>query len=177
MNFCSECGAPVARKIPPGDNLPRFVCTQCETVHYVNPKIIVGTIAHRDGSILMCRRAIEPCYGKWTLPAGFMELHETTTEGALRETTEEAGAKVSLQGLFSVIDVPHVSQTHLIYRATLESLVFEPGEETLEVRMMTEAEIPWNEIAFHSVTLTLQYFFKDYSAGSFSVHVDKVDEG
>ncbi len=170
MNFCSHCGAPVSLKVPPGDNLPRHVCDQCGTIHYQNPKVVVGAIATWEDKILMCKRAIEPRYGKWTLPAGFMENNETCGDAALRETLEEAGARVELGPMFTFVDIPHISQIHIIYRARLLHLDFDPGEESLEAVLMHETEIPWDEIAFRSVDYTLKCFFADRRRGHFELH-------
>ena len=170
MNFCSHCGAPVSLKVPPGDNLPRHICEACGTVHYQNPKVVVGAIATWEDKILMCRRAIEPRYGMWTLPAGFMENNETSGEAALRETLEEAGARIELGPMFTFIDLPDISQIHIIYRAKLLHLDFNPGEESLEAALVSEAEIPWNEIAFRSIDYTLKCFFEDRRRGKFDLH-------
>jgi ADP-ribose pyrophosphatase YjhB (NUDIX family) len=165
MKFCSECAAPVSLSIPAGDNRPRYVCASCATIHYQNPKMVMGTIPvwERDGElkILLCKRAIEPRYGYWTLPAGFMENDETTAEAALRETHEEAGANIELGKLFSLLNVARVHQVHMFYLATLVDLDFAPGEESLEVQMFTEAEIPWDELAFPTIRTTLELFFAD----------------
>lgn len=178
MKFCSECAHPVSLLIPPDDNRPRHVCEQCGTIHYQNPKMVVGTIPvwERNGEtrILLCRRAIEPRYGYWTLPAGFMENEETTGEAALRETFEEAGARIELHELFSLLNVPHVDQVHLFYRATLLDLDYQAGTESLEVQLFSEAEIPWEEIAFPTIGQTLRFFFADLarirSGGSYALH-------
>jgi ADP-ribose pyrophosphatase YjhB (NUDIX family) len=165
MKFCSECAHPVTLQIPPDDNRPRHVCTSCGTIHYQNPKMVIGSIPvwQRDGKtrILLCKRAIEPRYGFWTLPAGFMENEETTSDAALRETFEEAGARIELHELFSLLNVPHVHQVHLFYRATLLDLEYAPGTESLEVQLFSETEIPWDEIAFPTVAYTLKFFFED----------------
>lgn len=165
MKFCSECAHPVSLLIPPDDNRPRYVCSQCGTIHYQNPKMVIGSIPvwERDGEtrILLCKRAIEPRHGYWTLPAGFMENDETTTEAALRETFEEAGARVELHALFSLLNVPHVHQVHMFYRATLLDLDYQAGTESLEVELFRESEIPWEDIAFPTVSQTLKYFFAD----------------
>ena len=170
MKYCSACGALVAFKIPAGDTHARHVCEACGTIHYINPKIVVGALAEWEGKILMCRRAIEPRLGFWTLPAGFMENHETTGQGAIRETFEEAKARVELGPMFSLINVPHISQVHIVYRARLLDLDFGPGEESLEVVLMDETQIPWNEIAFRSITLTLQRYIEDRRRGIFGFH-------
>lgn len=170
MNFCSHCGAPVSLKIPAGDNLPRHVCEQCGTIHYQNPKVVVGALVEWEDSILMCRRAIEPRYGFWTLPAGFMENNETTEEAAQRETREEAGAQIALGPMFTYVDLPHISQIHIIYRARLLSLDFHPGEESLEARLIHEADIPWADLAFRSIEYSLKCYFTDRRRGSFDLH-------
>ena len=174
MKFCSRCAAPVARRVPPGDSLPRWVCDQCGEIHYQNPRLVVGSIPEFEGRILLCRRAIEPRYGYWTLPAGFMENDETTGQGALRETTEEAGARVELLAPFSMISVPHVNQVHLFYVARLLDLEFKPGEETLEVALYEEAGIPWKEIAFRTVAATLRHWFADRKKGAFGFHAEDI---
>ena len=133
--------------------------------------MIVGALVHAADRVLLCQRAIEPQYGKWTLPAGFMEMHETTAQGAMREMREEAGAEATLQRLYSLVDVPHLGQTHLIYRATLNHEQFYPGEETLALAMFSEAEVPWEDIAFESVRFTLEKFFIDVALQHFDVHV------
>lgn len=165
MKFCSECANPVSLAIPAGDNRPRYVCAACGAIHYQNPKMVLGSIPvwEADGEIrvLLCTRAIEPRYGYWTLPAGFMENGETTAEAALRETREEAGANVKLGKLFSLLNVVRVQQVHMFYLATLLDLDFAPGEESLDVRLFSEAEIPWDELAFPTVRTTLELFFAD----------------
>lgn len=165
MKFCSECAHPVSLQVPPDDNRARFVCTHCGTIHYQNPKMVIGSIPvwEQDGltQVLLCKRAIEPRYGYWTLPAGFMENEETTAEAALRETFEEAGARIELHELFALLNVPHVHQVHLFYRATLLDLDYAAGTESLEVSLFSEDEIPWSEIAFPTVEHTLRCFFSD----------------
>ena len=174
MRFCSNCGAPVALKIPPGDNLPRHVCDACSTVHYSNPKMVIGCIPEWRDRVLLCRRAIEPRYGLWTLPAGFMENGETVAQAALRETLEEARARVELTGMFSVLSVPHVNQVHIFYRARLLDLEFGPGAESLDVQLYPEAEIPWQEIAFRTVSTTLKHYYTDRTAGAFGFHSGEI---
>ena len=170
MNFCSQCGAPVAHRIPPGDTLPRHVCDACGTIHYSNPKMVVGAIPEWEDRILLCRRAIEPRYGKWTLPAGFMENDETTAEAAARETLEEACARIEVGELYTLIDVPHISQVHIVYRARLLDLDFRAGEESLDMALFTEDEIPWEQIAFRSIAISLRHFFDDRRSGQWGVH-------
>ena len=174
MKFCSYCASPVARRVPPGDTLPRYVCDQCGVIHYQNPLLVVGSIPEAEGRLLLCRRAIEPRYGYWTLPAGFMENDETVSEAALRETREEAGARIGLDGVFSLISVPRVNQVHVFYRARLLDRDFSPGEESLEVAMFDEAGIPWKDIAFRTVALTLRHWFADRTKGSFGFHAEDI---
>lgn len=166
MHYCSDCGQPVSLVIPDDDNRLRHVCADCGTVHYQNPKLVIGTIPwwQADQQVLLCKRAIEPRRGYWTLPAGFMENNETTEEAAQRETIEEAGARVELLGLFALLNVPHVHQVHLFYRARLLDLDFAAGTESLECRLFRESEIPWQDLAFPTVSHTLQRFFADISA-------------
>lgn len=165
MKFCSECAHPVTVAIPEGDNRPRHVCTHCGTIHYQNPKMVIGTVPvwERDGElkVLLCKRAIEPRYGYWTLPAGFMENEETTGQAALRETEEEAGANVELGELFTMLNVAHVHQVHLFYLARLLDLDFAAGIESLDVQLFAEHEIPWDELAFPTIRTTLELFFAD----------------
>jgi len=170
MNFCAHCGQPVRLRIPPDDERERHCCDHCGTVHYQNPKLVLGTIPIWQDKILLCRRAIEPRRGFWTLPAGFMECGETLVEGAQRETIEEAGADITMGALFSIIDVPRIAQVHVFYLAQLNSLQFNPGSETLEVRLCSEADMPWDDLAFHTVRLTLQRFFADRARGAFDLH-------
>ena len=168
--FCSACGHAITRRVPEGDSRERDCCDACGAIHYLNPRPVVGTIPVWGEQVLLCRRAIEPRHGFWTLPAGFMEIGETTAQGAVRETEEEACARVELGPLFSMIDVPAVEQVHVFYRARLLDLDFRPGTESLEVRLFHEAEIPWEEIAFRTVAATLQLFFEDRARGQFGTH-------
>jgi ADP-ribose pyrophosphatase YjhB (NUDIX family) len=171
IKHCKDCGHQVAYRLPDdGDTKPRAICTACTAVHYENPLNVVGTIPHWQGRVLLCKRNIEPRLGKWTLPAGFMELGETTAQGACRETLEEAGAQVELEGLFSVVNVARVGQVHLFYRARLLNDQFDPGHETMEARLYEEADIPWEELAFKTVSETLQRFFEDRRSGRFGFH-------
>jgi ADP-ribose pyrophosphatase YjhB (NUDIX family) len=170
MKFCANCGAPVVQRVPPGDTLARWVCDHCGEIHYQNPKLVIGMVPEHEGKLLLCRRAIEPRYGYWTLPAGFMENDETTAQAALRETLEEAGAAVELQEPYTLISVPRVNQVHLFYRARLQSLDYKPGEETLEIALVEEAKIPWQDIAFRTVAFTLKHWFEDRSRGKYQFH-------
>ena len=146
------------------------MCTVCDTIHYENPLNVVGTVPYWGNKILLCKRNIEPRFGKWTLPAGFMELFETLAEGAARETLEEAGAQFEMEDIFSILNVARVGQVHMFYRARLLSDKFDPGFETIEARLFTEEEIPWDEIAFRTVKATLEHYFADRRAGQFSFH-------
>jgi ADP-ribose pyrophosphatase YjhB (NUDIX family) len=177
MKFCSYCAAAVVKRVPPGDTLPRYVCDQCGVIHYQNPLLVVGSIPEHEGKLLLCRRAIEPRYGYWTLPAGFMENAETTAAGALRETREEAGANIELGDAFSMISVPRVNQVHVFFRARLVDLEFEPGEETLEVALFDEADLPWKDLAFRTVALTLRHWFADRAKGRFGFHAEDIPPG
>ena len=171
IKHCRACGASVVYRLPDdGDTKPRAVCTACNTVHYENPLNVVGTVPYWGDKVLLCKRNIEPRWGKWTLPAGFMELHETVAEGAARETIEESGAQFEMEGFFSLVNVARVGQVHMFYRARLLSDVFEPGFETIEARLFAEDEIPWDEIAFRTVKETLEHYFSDRRAGHFSIH-------
>lgn len=170
IKHCRACGTAVEYLVPADDNRERAVCPACGTVHYVNPLNVVGTIPVWGDQVLLCRRNIEPRYGLWTLPAGFMELGETTEQGALRETDEEAGARVELEGLFSVLNVVRVGQVHLFYRARLLDTDFHPGPETIEARLFKEREIPWDALAFRTVRETLLRYFEDRRHGQFRVH-------
>ena len=171
IKHCKNCGTAVIYRIPDdGDTRERAVCGDCGLVHYENPLNVVGTLPVWQDRVLLCKRNIEPRWGKWTLPAGFMELGETTAEGAARETHEEAGAQIELEGLFTVLSVPRVGQVHLFYRARLLSDVFDPGFETIEARLFRQDEIPWEEIAFRTVKETLVRYFDDRARGRFDVH-------
>ena len=171
IKHCKNCGTAVVYRIPDdGDTRERAVCPACNTIHYENPLTVVGTVPYWGDQVLLCKRNIEPRWGKWTLPAGFMELDETTAQGAARETDEEAGAEIEMEDLFSILNVVRVGQVHLFYRARLLSTRFNPGHETIEARLFTEAEIPWDEIAFRTVKETLEHYFDDRRKGQFSIH-------
>ena len=167
MNYCSHCGAAVQIKVPDGDNRPRYICRECESIHYQNPKIVVGCIPVWEDRILLCRRAIEPRSGLWTLPAGFMENGETTQEGAARETMEEANARVDVGRLYALFNLPHIDQVYMLFHSQLLDLDFSPGAESLEVNLFREEEIPWDEIAFPVVRETLKLFFTDAGNSGF----------
>ncbi|CAN7385652.1 NUDIX hydrolase [Rhizobacter sp. LjRoot28] len=169
IKHCKACGSPTTYKVPADDSLERATCTACLTIHYENPLNVVGTLPIWEDKVLLCRRNIEPRYGKWTLPAGFMELDETTEEGAVRETTEEAGARVELQGLYTLMNVVSVGQVHFFYRARLLDTDFAPGPETIEAQLFAEHEVPWDELAFRTVRQTLEHFFADRRRGQYGL--------
>jgi ADP-ribose pyrophosphatase YjhB (NUDIX family) len=171
IQHCKQCGTAVVYRVPDdGDTKERAVCPNCDTIHYENPLNVVGTVPHWGDKVLLCKRNIEPRFGKWTLPAGFMELNETTAEGAARETDEEAGAQFEMEGLFTLLNVARVGQVHLFYRARLLSDQFKPGTETIEAQLFAEDEIPWDEIAFRTVKETLERYFADRRAGHYGFH-------
>lgn len=171
IKHCKNCGAAVVYQVPPdGDTRERATCAACHTIHYENPLNVVGTVPYWGDKVLLCKRNIEPRWGKWTLPAGFMELDETTAQGAARETDEESGAQIEMGPLFSLLNVRRVGQVHLFYRATLLSEQFNPGYETLEARLFAEDEVPWDELAFRTVKETLERYFADRRAGQFGLH-------
>lgn len=174
MKFCPNCAAALSKRVPPGDSVLRDLCDACGSVHYQNPKLVVGCVPQWQDRILLCRRAIEPRYGYWTLPAGFMENGETAGQGALRETLEEAGARVELMAAFSMISVPKVNQVHVFYRARLLDLEFKPGAESLEVALFEESRVPWKDIAFRTVDRTLKHWFADHAHGAFGFHSEDV---
>ena len=174
MHFCSHCGERVALSIPPGDHLPRYVCPACQTIHYQNPKMVVGTIPEWEDRILLCRRAIEPKHGLWTLPAGFMENSETTAQGAIRETWEEACARVEILSLYTLYNLPHINQVYLMFRATLLNQDFAPGPESLEVALFREQDIPWDQLAFRTIEATLKAYFADRTRGGFGFHMGDI---
>jgi ADP-ribose pyrophosphatase YjhB (NUDIX family) len=176
IKHCKNCGTAVVYRIPDdGDTKERAVCTACFTIHYENPLNVVGTVPHWGDKVLLCKRNIEPRWGKWTLPAGFMELNETVAQGAARETQEESGAQFEMEGLFTLVNIARVGQVHIFYRARLLSDTFDPGHETIEARLFTEAEIPWEEIAFKTVKETLARYFADRRAGHFAIHAIDIE--
>jgi ADP-ribose pyrophosphatase YjhB (NUDIX family) len=170
IHYCPQCGNPVNARVPAGDNRLRAICDACGHIHYENPKLVLGCVAEWQGRVLLCRRAIEPRAGFWTLPAGFMENGESTQAAATRETEEEARAQVNIDNLFALIDIPQISQVHLFYRGVLENGQHAPGEESLETALFPEAEIPWDTLAFRSVRFCLEYYFDDRRRGIFGVH-------
>ena len=174
IQHCRVCGAATQYRIPADDNRERAICSACGEVHYENPLNVVGTVPVWGEQVLLCRRNIEPRHGMWTLPAGFMELGESTADGALRETIEEAGANVEMQELFSVLNVVRVGQVHFFYRARMLDTSLNPGPESIEARLFREDEIPWDLLAFRTVRQTLELFFEDRRRGQFSVHAQDI---
>jgi len=174
MKYCSQCGAELTHRIPEGDDRPRHICDQCNTIHYSNPRVIVGCVPEHEGRILLCRRAIEPRSGLWTLPAGFMENGETTVQGAARETWEEARAQVVDQQLYRLFDVPGINQVYMFYRARIVDGAFDVGPESSEVDLFSEEEIPWREIAFPVVYHTLREYFHDRTSQAWPVRVSAI---
>lgn len=171
VKFCNLCGAPAEFRVPEGDHLPRHICGRCGHIQYFNPRVIVGCVPEwEDGRILMARRNIEPRFGLWTFPAGFMELGETSGQGAAREAREETRADVEIGSLLAVINVPYVSQVYVVHRARMRSATHGPTPESSETRLMHESEIPWSEIAFPTVSHSLRFFFADRAAGRQDIH-------
>ena len=174
MRYCPKCGHQVNMEIPEGDNRERAVCPNCAFIDYDNPRMITGTIPLYQGKVLLCRRNIEPRFGYWTLPAGFMENAETTLQGALRETLEESGSQVIIKQPFSMVSIPHVNQVHIYYLADLPQTDFHPTTESSEVALFALDDIPWDELAFSSVTKTLEFFIADHETGQYGFHEDSI---
>ncbi|HNP37844.1 MAG TPA: NUDIX hydrolase [Woeseiaceae bacterium] len=172
MKYCSQCGAEVTQRTPPGDNRKRWVCERCDTVHYQNPNLVVGCVAEKDGKILLCRRAIDPRRGYWTVPAGFMELGESLAEGAARETLEEACAEIEIGRLFASIDVVDSGQVHMFFTGKLTG-GYGVGEESLETRLFAEKDIPWDDLAFRSGRFALERYFADRGSNN-GVHMHEL---
>ena len=177
MKFCPHCSANLILRTPEGDNRARYCCDSCNTIYYQNPKNVVGTIPVYEDKILLCKRAIEPRKGKWTLPAGFMENGESSLEGAIRETKEEAGAEVTIKSdsLYTLFNLPTINQVYIFFRAELSNLEFFPGIESEEVLLYKERDIPWSEIAFPVVKTTIENYFEDKRSGSFPVRMFTVN--
>ncbi len=175
MKFCSQCGASVTLRVPSGDTLERHVCDACHVIHYQNPRMVVGCVVEWDDRILLCRRAIEPRHGLWTVPAGYLEIGETLEQGARRVTLEEANARVEIGPLYAVYNIPHISQVYLLFRARLLDPEVRPGAETLEVELYTEADVPWDRLAFATVRNTLQHYFSDRRKGEYQLHMGTIE--
>ena len=174
MNFCSNCGEEITLSTPPGDDRPRYLCKSCGTIHYENPKVVVGCIPEKNGKILLCRRAIEPRAGKWTLPAGYLENGETVSQGAKRETYEEAGANILISAPYALFNICHINQIYLIFRGRLVDDHIQAGSESTEVRLFSEPDIPWDQIAFTVIEATLRLYFKDKPSGLFPFHIGDI---
>jgi ADP-ribose pyrophosphatase YjhB (NUDIX family) len=171
MKFCTLCGQHLSLRIPEADDRERHVCDGCGHVHYQNPRVIVCALPCHEDKMLLCRRAIEPRYGLWTLPGGFMELGESTIDAARRETLEEAGARIDILDLYALYHIPHIGQVHMVYRARLRDLDFAAGTESLEVRLFDESEIPWQDLAFLAVSDSLRNYFRDKPSGRFPLRL------
>lgn len=169
MKFCSSCGDPVAWRMPPGDSRHRFVCDGCSTIHYQNPRIVTGCLVTWQDRVLLCKRAIEPRRGYWTLPAGYLENGESAEAGAVRETWEEAAARVEIDDLYTLFSLPHISQVYMFFRGRLTAPEFAAGEESLAVDLFHEDDIPWDELAFPVVRDTLRHYFEDRKRQAFPV--------
>ena len=174
MKYCPACGAAVELKIPEDDNRARHICTACGLIHYQNPRMVIGAIPVWEDKVLLCRRAIEPRCGLWTLPGGFMENGESTAAAAVRETLEEASARIEIVDLYSMYSLPYIDQVHLLFRARLLDLDFAPGPESLEVALFSEEQIPWEQLAFRPVRYSLEHYFADRRTGSFSLHMGEL---
>lgn len=174
MKYCSSCGALIRLGIPEGDDRVRHICDACDTVHYQNPKLIAGCIPVWEDRILLCRRAIEPRKGYWTLPAGFMELGETIAQAAAREAQEEANVDVAIGDIFTIFNLPHISQVYVFFLARMTSAHYSAGLESLETRLFDELDIPWDDLAFETVHRSLDYFLADRKVGSYTMRVQDI---
>lgn len=172
MKYCSNCGSSTYIGIPEGDNFARHICGHCDTIHYSNPKIVAGCIAQYEGKILLCKRAIEPRYGYWTIPAGFMENHESVDIAAQRETWEEAEAQVDNIALYGLYSLPTISQVYIIYQGTVKNGAFGVGSESLDTRLYALDDIPWDDLAFDVVKIALKRYVTDFAAGTFPSHIE-----
>ena len=172
MNFCVVCGHKTIEKVPLGDHQLRRVCIECDNIHYINPKVICGALVLWENKVLLCRRAIEPRYGLWSLPAGYLELFETLAQGAARETREEAEAEIEIEQLYCMYNIPRIGQIYVLFKANLIDGVFGAGEESIECQLFEEHEIPWSELAFPSVEQTLKHYFEDRKSNSFQMHLE-----
>ena len=170
MKFCSACAAPLERRIPDGEDRERYVCPSCGVVHYQNPRMVVGCIIEEQGNLLLCKRAIQPRHGYWTVPAGFLELGESTVQGAVRETWEEAGARVQVIAPYAHFDIPYIGQAYIFYRARMLSPEYSAGTESLEVKWVPPSEIPWDALAFQVVRVSLEMYIQDQQSGQYRTH-------
>lgn len=176
INFCPACGGSTEHRIPNGEEKPRAICTSCGLVHYQNPKMVVGCLVIHEDKVLLCKRSIEPSYGLWTLPAGYMELGESAVEGAVRETWEEANADVEVEAPFAQLDIPRIGQSYILFRAKLRTPKFSPGVESLECALFNIDEIPFNQIAFSSISVALKLYVEDFKLGRIKVHHGVIDK-
>jgi len=174
MNYCSNCGAKLKYRIPEGDDLPRYVCDTCHVIHYINPKIVVGCIPEWQDRLLLCRRAIEPRKGKWTLPAGYLENNETLAEGAKRETLEEAKADIEIIAPYAMFNLTFISQIYLMFRGKMIDNTFGPGSESTHVALFLEKDIPWDDLAFNVIKETLNRFFRDRKKGNYPFQIGDI---
>lgn len=170
FSYCTKCGGRISEEIPEGDDRPRAVCRACGHVHYDNPKIVTGCLIYQGTQVLLCRRAIEPRAGYWTFPAGFLELGETTTDGAIRETREEVCAEIEIDDLYAIFELPYISQLYVFYRAKLKSMDFSPSIETSEVGLFEQPDVPWEKLAFKVIQDSLTYYFEDRQHDSYPLH-------
>jgi ADP-ribose/FAD diphosphatase len=170
MKFCSNCGSPVELRVPPGEDRERYVCGNCGAIHYQNPRMVVGCIVEQAGQIMLCKRAIEPRHGFWTVPAGFLELGESTVRGAMRETLEEAGAHVAVIAPYAHFDIPYIGQAYIFYRARMQSPEYSAGSESLEVEFVDPSAIPWDQLAFAAVRFALELWVDDAKTGHYRMH-------
>ena len=175
MKYCSNCGEEVQLKIPEGDNRKRHCCNKCDSIHYQNPNLVVGTLPVKENRILLCKRAINPRYGLWTLPAGFLENGETVQQGAFRETLEETATEVEIKSLYAIFDIPQISQIYMLYIAKVKKNDFQPTSESLEVKLFDQNEIPWKDLAFPFVKSVLDHYFKDVKTGVFSLKNETIE--
>ena len=175
MKFCSDCGSKVEKRIPEGDNLERDCCTHCDSIHYSNPRVIVGTLPIKDNKVLLCKRAIQPRYGLWTLPAGFLENGETVERGAFRETKEETSTEVEMGKLYAIFNIPQIHQVYMLYLANVVKNDFSATPESLEVKLFNENEIPWDELAFPFVPIVLKKYFQDEKKGEYPLSTQTIE--
>tara|TARA_B100001063_G_scaffold68952_2_gene63052 strand:- start:548 stop:1081 length:534 start_codon:yes stop_codon:yes gene_type:complete len=174
LNYCPNCSAKVSLKIPEGDNRERYVCDSCNTIHYSNPNVVVGTLPAFEDKILLCKRAIEPRVGLWTVPAGFLENGESLLQGAWRETKEETQADVDMKDILTIFNIPQINQIYVIYRADIEDNSFGPTSESLDVQLFSYDEVPWEELAFPFVPKTINHYYECLKTKKFNLHTEDI---
>jgi ADP-ribose pyrophosphatase YjhB (NUDIX family) len=174
LNYCPNCSAKVSLKIPEGDNRERYVCDSCNTIHYSNPNVVVGTLPAFEDKILLCKRAIEPRVGLWTVPAGFLENGESLLQGAWRETKEETQAEVDMKEILTIFNIPQINQIYVIYRANIEDNSFGPTSESLDVKLFSYDEVPWEELAFPFVPKTINHYYECLKTKKFNLHTEDI---